>query len=180
MIETNQIVRQIEELGASHAAYVETKDISFEQAFRAACEQNACGFYNRCWACPPDAGSIEDCMSRVKAFPHAVLFQTISELEDSYDIEGMQEAAKRHNRLVQRVREAAVAEHPGCLALGAGTCGVCSRCSKRDDQPCRFPDKAILSLESCGIDVSALARLAGLKYINGANTVTYFGAVLYK
>ena len=127
----------------------------------------------------PAVGTIEELMAKAKAYRRILVYQTVSPLEDSYDIEGMQEAAKRHNRLVQSVREAASAEHPGCLVLGAGTCGVCARCSKRDDQPCRFPDKAILSLESCGIDVSALARLAGLKYINGANTVTYFGAVLY-
>ena len=153
--------------------------VTFDPMFRTLCERNSCGFYNACWTCPPAVGTIEELMAKAKAYRRILVYQTVSPLEDSYDIEGMQEAAKRHNRLVQHVREAANAEHPGCLVLGAGTCGVCARCSKRDDQPCRFPDKAILSLESCGIDVSALARLAGLKYINGANTVTYFGAVLY-
>ncbi len=106
MIDEKQIVLQIEELGASHAAYVETKDIPFEPAFRAACEQNACGYYNRCWTCPPDCGSIEASMARVKAFPHGVLFQTISPLEDSYDIEGMHDASIEHNRLTLKVQEA--------------------------------------------------------------------------
>ena len=103
MIDGGQIARQIEEMGASHAAYVETKGIPFEKAFRSACEQNVCGFYNRCWTCPPDAGSIEACMGRVQAFPHAVLFQTISPLEDSYDIEGMHDAAVAHNRLTLKI-----------------------------------------------------------------------------
>jgi hypothetical protein len=34
-------------------------------------------------------------------------------------------------------------------------------------------------LEGCGIFVSKLAAQAGVNYINGANTVTYFGAVMY-
>jgi hypothetical protein len=35
------------------------------------------------------------------------------------------------------------------------------------------------SLEAYGVNVSALASAAGMKYINGQNTVTYFGAVLF-
>ena len=39
-------------------------------------------------------------------------------------------------------------------------------------------DLAMSSLEAYGINVSVLAPQAGMKYINGINTVTYFGAVL--
>jgi hypothetical protein len=35
------------------------------------------------------------------------------------------------------------------------------------------------SLEAYGVNVSKLAASAGMKYINGQNTVTYFGAVLF-
>jgi hypothetical protein len=35
------------------------------------------------------------------------------------------------------------------------------------------------SLEAYGINVSELAKAAGMNYINGQNTVTYFGAVLF-
>jgi hypothetical protein len=35
------------------------------------------------------------------------------------------------------------------------------------------------SLEAYGINVSELAKSAGMKYINGQDTVTYFGAVLF-
>ena len=35
------------------------------------------------------------------------------------------------------------------------------------------------SLEAYGVNVSRMAQAAGMKYINGANTVTYFGAVLF-
>jgi len=41
------------------------------------------------------------------------------------------------------------------------------------------PDRAMPSLEAYGINVSLLAKTSGMKYINGANTVTYFGAVLF-
>ena len=40
-------------------------------------------------------------------------------------------------------------------------------------------DRACASLEAYGVSVSQLAELSGMRYINGENTVTYFGAVLF-
>lgn len=172
----------VEKILAKHNAphaVVKVDEIRFDPSFRTLCEANSCGYYGKCWTCPPDAGTIDALMQKAKSYQNALVFQTVSKLEDSFDIEGMHEASLRHNRLVQCVRDAAKQEHPDCFVLGAGACGVCAVCSKRDDQPCRFPDKAITSLEACGIDVSQAAKLAGLRYINGENTVTYFGMVLY-
>jgi len=160
-------------------AVVDTAQIRFDPMFRELCQKNTCGFYGACWTCPPDAGTIEELMEQAKQHTHTLVFQTVHPLEDSFDIEGMHEASVKHNRLVQAVNSAARAEYPGCLVLGAGTCGVCARCTKPDGEPCRFPEKAVVSLEACGIDVAQLAKAAGLKYINGVNTVTYFGAVLF-
>lgn len=47
-------------------------------------------------------------------------------------------------------------------------------------EPCRFPDRAMASLEAYGVAVSELAEACGMKYINGQSTVTYFGAFLYR
>lgn len=168
----------LSEYNAPHAV-VRVDEMRFDPSFRALCETNSCGYYGKCWTCPPDAGTIDALMKKARSYRNALVFQTVSKLEDSFDIEGMHEASLRHNKLVQRVRDAASREHPGCLVLGAGACGVCAVCSKREDKPCRFPDKAITSLEACGIDVSQAAKLSGLRYINGENTVTYFGMVLY-
>lgn len=180
MIDGKQIALQIEEMGAFHAASVKTKDIPFDAAFRAACERNACGFYNRCWTCPPEVGSIEACMARVQRYPNAVLFQTVTPLEDSYDIEGMHAAAVAHNSLTLKIQQIFRRTNSASVVLGAGTCGVCKTCTKPSGEPCRFPELAITSLEACGISVSELARICGLKYINGVNTVTYFGLLLYQ
>ena len=56
---------------------------------------------------------------------------------------------------------------------------MCPVCAKREDKPCRFPGKALASLEAYCISVSDLAASCGMKYINGQNTVTYFGAVMF-
>ncbi|HIV13348.1 MAG TPA: hypothetical protein IAA63_09455 [Candidatus Pullilachnospira stercoravium] len=54
---------------------------------------------------------------------------------------------------------------------------LCSECTY-PEAPCRFPDRSHGSIEGYGIMVSDLANQAGINYINGANTVTYFGALL--
>ena len=76
------------------------------------------------------------------------------------------------------VKKFVAEQDPTALVLGCGACRVCPRCAKLSEAPCRNPNLATPSLESHGINVSALAESCGMRYINGENTVTYFGAVL--
>lgn len=173
-------IRTVEQLGASHAALIDVKSISFDQSFRSLCASNACGNYGKCWTCPPDAGDIDFLIQRAKSYRYALVYQSISPLEDSFDYEGMQAAAVKHNALCRRVTKWAKAQSfRTMLSLGAGGCHVCAVCAKRTNDPCRHPEEALSSLETYGIDVSRLAQQAGLRYINGSNTVTFFGAVLF-
>ena len=54
-----------------------------------------------------------------------------------------------------------------------------ARCAQLEDAPCRHPEEALTSLEGYGIDVYRTSKATDLKYINGENTVTYFGIVLF-
>ena len=166
--------------GANGAGVVAVDQITFRPEFLAACEQNVCGKYGTCWMCPPDVGNIHDLIARVKEYTYMLVFQSIGQLEDSYDIEGMQAAAIAHNTLSAKLAERldGVLESP--LRLGAGACHVCPRCTKLDDLPCAYPEQAVASLEAHGIAVSELAAQSGLQYMNGVNTVTYFGGFLFQ
>ena len=168
------------DLGAYKASVISTSEITLDRAFRDMCASNACGVYGKCYMCPPDVGDIDELMAEVANYGYALVYQTVSELEDSFDFEGMVEAKKRTYPLAQSMRE--IFKSCGIkkvLHLGAGGCGVCKSCAKQTGEPCRFPEKAMPSLEAYGFNVSALAKSAGMKYINGQNTVTYFGAVLF-
>ena len=167
-------------LGAYRANVIETKEISLDRAFRDMCASNACGVYGKCWMCPPDVGDINVLMNEVGKYDYALVYQTVTELEDSYDFEGMIAAKKQSYPIAQSLRKTfGDPKFTKVLHLGAGGCGVCEVCSKRTDEPCRFPEKAMPSLEAYGINVSELAKASGMKYINGQDTVTYFGAVLF-
>ena len=167
--------------GAYKAAVIPVENIETDASFREMCRVNVCGNYGKSWMCPPDAGDIHALMAELRTYRYALVFQTVSKLEDSFDYEGMMEAGTRHNKLMQSVRGLAKAV-PGwarVTMLGAGGCRVCPVCAKKTDEPCRHPDLAMSSLETYGINVSKLATAAGMKYINGKDTVTYFGTVLF-
>ena len=180
-MEKNKLISLAIEKGADHAGFARVSDLSFNREFRAICEANGCGNYGKCWTCPPFVGEIDELMARLKTYREVLVYQTISQIEDSFDIEGMLEAGNRHNRIAEQIAAAVLPKLNGeVLHLSAGGCRLCPVCAKREDKPCRFPDRALASLEAYGVSVSDLALAAGLKYLNGVNTVTYFGAFFIK
>lgn len=165
--------------GAVKATIIDGSSIVLNAAFRDICKSNGCGMYGRCWMCPPDIGEIEPMMAEVRKYSHGLLYQTIADIEDSFDIEGMQEAGKRHILVSQRLEAFLMLQLEKHLHLSCGGCRVCERCAKLDGLPCRDPERAMSSMEAYGIDVYQTCKPTDLKYINGQNTVTYFGIVLF-
>ena len=166
--------------GATRAGVIDARAVKTDVCFRDMCASNACGMYGKCYMCPPDVGDVDTLISELGNYSYVLVYQTVNELEDSFDFEGMIEAKKRTYPLAQSLREVfAENKIADVLHLGAGGCGVCKTCAKKVGEPCRFPKKAMASLEAYGINVSELAKSAGMKYINGQDTVTYFGAVFF-
>ena len=176
---TDTIVKLALDYGAKGAAYLPVSAIVTDSVFRRICEGNACGKFGRCYMCPPDIGPVETLMEQVKSYTYAVLYQSIGTIEDSFDFEGMMEVGHAHCMLSQRIRTALEGRLPGHLHLTGGGCHLCEKCAKLDELPCRFPGEALSSLEGYGIDVYRTSKATPLKYINGENTVTYFGLILY-
>lgn len=176
-MEEQKLLEIVRELGAKEAAVLPLSEVPFEPEFRTLCERNACGKYGTSWMCPPHVGEIDLLIARAKSYRNMLVYQTVSPLEDSFDIEGMLEAGREMNALNGRVKERLSEIVPGALYLGAGGCRVCEACAY--PEPCRAPEKACASLEAYGVSVSELAARVEMKYINGENTVTYFGAVLF-
>lgn len=166
--------------GACKAAVIPDTQIVTSPEFRKICESNQCGGYGRCWMCPPHIGPVEELIQQVHSYPFGLLYQTIYPLEDSFDIEGMFEAGAKHAQTSQIVeQEMQKLLKAPFLHLSCGGCHLCEKCAILDQEPCRFPDKALSSLEGYGIDVYKTTEHTELKYINGQNTVTYFGIVLF-
>lgn len=157
---------------------IDTAQIVFHPEVREICQGNACGCYDKTWTCPPGVGSYEECKATCLSYEKAFVFTGKYELEDSYDFEGMMDAKDCFMDMCRQIRTLWRESVGTCTLYGNGGCKLCDSCTY-PDAPCRFPDQSILSLEGMGILVNRLAETAGVNYINGKDTVTYFAAVFY-
>lgn len=176
----NKLISAALEAGAHKAVILDGSNVVLSAEFRDICKANQCGKYGKCWVCPPELPEVNDVMAKIRSYDYVLWYQTVSSIEDSFDIEGMIEAGKNHVQLSQRLRDVVAERLPdNALHLSCGGCRLCPRCAKEDGLPCRMPEKAMASLEGYCVDVYNTTKDTQLKYINGQNTVTYFGAILF-
>lgn len=157
---------------------IDTEQIPFCESVVEACRANMCGRYNTCWTCPPGVGELNTLMAKAKCYKYAAVFTCKYELEDWCDVEGMADGAKSTQSLLLEITDRLRGDGMDFYALGCEGCNICNNCTY-PDAPCRFPEKAIVSIEASGINVVELSKNIGLKYNNGANTVTYFCAIFF-
>jgi predicted metal-binding protein len=175
-----KLVENAIQYGAFKAFVIDVDKISFDEGLRSYCAMNYCGSFGKNYACPPDVGTVGEVIDKARGYKKALVFQTIGLLEDSYDFEGMQEAADTHTKVANLIDRDMKLQSADFLQLTVGGCTVCKVCAVAEKLPCRFPDRAVSSLEAYCMNVSNLAKLCEMKYINGKDTVTYFGAFLYR
>lgn len=169
-------------LKANHVAMIDVSEIVFRRELRDMCKSNTCGRYGTNWACPPAIGEFEEAKNEVEKYSKALVIQTVYQLEDSFDFEGMLEAKKEHKKIFNSISkrfDAIYPEHKK-LSLGAGGCEYCEKCTYLENKPCKFPEQLIAPIEGYGIDVTALANVSGIAYNSGVNTVSYFSTVLFQ
>lgn len=87
------IAEKCNEYGAFKASVINVDEIQFDENLRSYCEANSCGSYGKNYACPPSVGDVNTVIAKAKSYKKALIFQTVSQIEDSYDFEGMTEAA---------------------------------------------------------------------------------------
>lgn len=165
-------------IGFWEVGYVDMEHLRYYPEVRTICEQNTCRNYGKTWACPPAVGSLHDCQCRVGQYRTMLLFSGKYDLEDSFDFEGMTEGLHAFKNMVDVFEEKIRERLTNYLLLSNEGCGRCETCTY-PTSPCRYPSKLHYSIEGYGFVVSELAKHAGIRYINGADTVTYFGALLF-
>lgn len=164
--------------GFTHAVPLDTTTISLKQEVRDMCK-NGCQQYARRWSCPPGCGSLNELREMICHYKKGILVQTVTELEDEFDWDGMIKAQNRHQEHFHLFLEKLCAFNPEFLPLGTGCYMICKTCSY-PDAPCRFPQKRISSMEACGMVASEVCRQNHLKYYYGPNTIAYVACVLVK
>ena len=168
-----------EEAGFSAWVPLDISTIALKSEVRDMCAVNTCGQYQKRWSCPPGCGTLEECAERLKGYTHGILVQTCGDIEDGFDFEAMMEIEADHkehvNDMYQLIRE----QTGHVLALGAGCCMQCAKCTY-PDEPCRFPEKMVSSMEAYGMVVLEICKANGLQYYYGADKMAYTSCFLLK
>ncbi len=152
--------------------------LKVREEVRDMCSADKCKRYGKNWSCPPACGTLEHFSEEIAKRRDVVVFETVGELEDEFDIETMMETSDLHKKripgFVHDVRQIV----PGCLVLAAGACTVCNECTCPDSE-CRFPDKCFVSMEASGLVVSEVCTAAEIPYNHGSDHIAYVSCVVF-
>lgn len=174
-----KLIKICENFGATNARIINIDQIIFNRQMREWCEDNVCGHYGKNYACPPAAGTIDELINKVKQYSHALIIQTISEINNFEDTADYDDALEFHNMIMIEIRDTMDEMNIDNHAIGGGHCRICDMCACLYGDECKSPQKAMVSLSAYCIDVGKLATTCGLKYVKNSETVTYFGLILF-
>ncbi len=177
MIDMEKLEKTGLDQGFSHVAHLDCSVLNPKEEVRDMCAANKCHAYGKYWTCPPGCGTLEECTARMKNFTEGIIVQTVGELEDELDGEGMMEASDQHREHFIALEKILRKEYPDMLAMGSGGCGKCETCTY-PDAPCRFPKESFSSMEANGLVVSEVCQANDLPYYYGPCTIAYTSCFL--
>lgn len=172
-----ELLKNAEKAGFEYWAILDVKTIKLYPEVRKMCAANTCGMYEKNWSCPPGCGILEDCEEIVSNYNTGIIVQTVGEVKNSFDINGMLEIEDTHKKRSLKLDDLLRTIYKDILHLGVGACTICNQCTY-PDKACRFPNKMISSLESFGVLVNELCKDNGLGYYYGPNTISYTSCFL--
>lgn len=174
-----KLKNQALETGFTNSGELNVKALVFMPEVRDMCRADRCKSYGKSWKCPPGCGTLEESAEMVKGYSFGMIVQTVGNMEDDFDYETIEDTAKKHKHNLETLIDTLKEEYPDILPMGAGTCGICKTCTY-PEAPCRFPEKAIGSMEAYGLWVSRVCELSGIPYNYGKQTIAYTSCYLLK
>ena len=177
MLDMEALAAMAAAAGFTHSAPLDVATLELKDEVRAMCSANTCRAYGKNWSCPPACGELDELRQKFARYSRGILVQTVGEVEDSLDFEGMMEAEAAHKEHFAALHEKLLETWPGLVALGAGTCTRCKACTY-PDAPCRFPDRRVSSMEACGLVVMDTCKANGLGYYYGPQSIAYTSCFL--
>ena len=163
-------------LGFDTAAWLDPKTLEAREDVRAMCAADKCRAYNKNWTCPPACGTLAQCQEKMGSYERGLLVQTVGHMRKTIDSRCCRETEQRHMEQFRLLSEQVRKIYPQALCLGAGGCRVCPECAY--PEPCRFPEKAMSSMEGYGLFVTQVCRDAGVPYHYGERTVAFTACIM--
>lgn len=178
-MQIEELIREALEEGFTYAVEIRRDSVELLEEVRQMCEKNTCRIYGKNWACPPACGTLEECARRLQEYPAGILLQTVGEIEDWMDFEGMMEVEKHHKETFERYVDRLRQQKAEVLPIGTGGCRICQECTY-PHQPCRFPQRCFTSMEAYGMEVNRICKKNGLAYNYGPGKIAYTACCFLK
>ena len=131
--------------------FLKSEDILFSDKVRYICEKE-CPRYGKSWSCPPAVGEVADCKKHCISYQYALVFTTLSEVEDIDDMEETLATRPEHEEVVHAICQELEQLSEAYFALSSESCAICSQCAYPES--CRHPEHMIPCIESQGILVT--------------------------
>lgn len=156
--------------------FFKTEEIEFSKSVRYICEHE-CEHYGKSWACPPNVGTIDECVEECRNYTDCLIFSSVVEVSDNLNFEECLKAKDEHEEITYEIAKIFREKTPSPLVLSTG-CTLCADCTY-PDSACRFPERAFATIESHGIMLVPIAEKYGLSFDCVGNIVTYFSLIFF-
>lgn len=177
MLNRNALEQQLSQLPLFQYEFLKSEELVFTERVRHVCETE-CPMYGKTWACPPAVGTVAACRERCLAYPELLMISTVTEVQDSANIEETLATRGEHEAVTHQVAEMVKAQGCDVMALSTEACAICEHCAY-PNAPCRHQERMFPCVESHGILVTDIAEKHGMDFFNG-NIVTWFSLIFYR
>jgi predicted metal-binding protein len=141
---------------------IEVKEIDPRQSMRLKCQVPLCEYFDVCKVCPPHIPSVAEFREALGSYRKAFLVVLREKIKNLDDYRQDFSAELKLSEAVSDLELAAFEKgFYQALGLCVGGCKLCDACAP-PGEPCRHPYKARPSPEGFGIDITELARQAGV------------------
>ena len=146
----------------AHIYPLDIKKIRPKQSIRLKCLVPLCEYYDVCKTCPPNIPGVAEFKEALLSYSMAFLVVLRKKIKN---IDDFRKDFSAELKLAQIVSDLELSAYQQgfyqALGLNVGGCKLCNTCAPKGE-PCRHPFKARPSPEGFGIDITQLAREAGL------------------
>ena len=144
----------------------------------ALCKENRCGCYGLTWGCPPGAPGKDEVKEILSRYPEALVLFKKFQVSDMKDKEEFAIISKRFQDSIRSISLAARSAGIDNSPLGDGGCTFCEKCSY--PEPCRFPDRKVVSVSAMGIDMETFLGSIGIEFEFRKDSITLYGIILFR
>ena len=159
-------------------AFIKTEDIEFNDKVRAICKKE-CPRYGKSWSCPPAVGTVEQCKSVCRDYTHALLFSSVAEVPDYYDMAALLKTKREHEEITAEIEAYLKKEAWMCYTLSTDSCSICEKCTY-PKKSCVHPELMHPCIESHGILLTKNIEENDMDYYMGDKMVLWFSLIFIK